>query len=160
MTGTRDRNPRLPRRIGLGIVTIGAVSLVPWIAYLAVNLPTTYSADNWNVAWAGFDVLLLALLGTTAVLGYRRHPLVAVTAFSTGVLLLCDAWLDVTTSSGTDHTWAIVTALVVELPLAVFLLVSSVRSLAELSASRPATAIPHADKSAKGLGTASSRSLV
>ena len=148
------------RRIGLGVVTVGAVSLVPWIAYLALTLPTTYSADNWNLAWAGFDVLLLALLGTTAVLGHRRHPLVAVTAFATGVLLLCDAWLDVTTSSGTDHSWAIVTALVAELPLSVFLLVSSVRSLAGSTASRPAPIVAQPDTSANGFGTASSRSLV
>ena len=126
----RDRNRTKLQRIGLAVVVIGAVSLVPWIVYLALTLPATYRADNWDLAWVGFDVLLLLLLAGTAVLGYLRHRLVSVTAFATGVLLLCDAWLDWTTSSGADHTWAIVTALAVELPLAAFLIISSVRSTA------------------------------
>ena len=77
----------------------------------------------------GFDVLLLVMMAATAVLGILRRQLLVVTAFATGVLLLCDAWFDVMTAHGEDRAWSVATALVVELPLAAVLIAGSLQVL-------------------------------
>ncbi len=130
--------PRTRRRPRFGPAVIGAcaVALLPWIAYLAVTLPTTYQAENWNLTWIGFDLGLVVMLTATAVLGGLRHPWSALVSSATGLLLVCDAWFDWSTSTGVDHTWATLTALAVELPLAAFLIVSAFRG------SRTSTALP------------------
>lgn len=120
---------RRTRELRILLVVGSAVLLVPWIAYLAVTLPPQYVADNWDVTWVGFDVLLLAMMVATAVLGYLRRQLLVVTAFATGVLLVCDAWFDVVTAHGDDQTWSVVSALVVELPLAAFLIIGALQIL-------------------------------
>jgi len=71
----------------------------------------------------------------TAVLGYLRRQLLVVTAFATGILLICDAWFDVMTAHGDDRTWSVVTALAVELPFAAVLIAGSLQVL-RLSAAR------------------------
>ena len=106
-----------------------AILLVPWIGYLAVTLPSQYVADNWDVTWVGFDVLLLAMMAATAVLGYLRRQMLVVIAFATGVLLVCDAWFDVLTAHGEDQVWSVLAAVVVELPLAAVLITGSLQSL-------------------------------
>jgi hypothetical protein len=108
---------------------LGAVLLVPWIGYLAVSLPRRYVAHNWDRTWVGFDVLLFLMLLLTAVLGLRRRPMVIVTGFATGLLLVCDAWFDVMTADADDIALSLVTALVVELPLAALLVVGSLQRL-------------------------------
>ena len=40
--------------------------------------------------------------------GYLRRQALVVTAFATGVLLVCDAWFDVMTAHGDDQTWSVV----------------------------------------------------
>ena len=111
------------------VTVISAVVLVPWIIYLAFTLPRVYVTHHWNQAWVGFDVLLLALILATAVLGYLRRQLVMLTSFATGVMLICDAWFDWMTSNRADTYWATVTALFVELPLAALLIVQACRLL-------------------------------
>jgi len=104
-----------------------AVVLVPWTGYLAASLPRRYVAHHWPATWVGFDVLLLVLIAATAVLGWQRRQLVVVTGFATGVLLLCDAWFDVMTAHGDDRAWSLLTALLVELPLAVAMTAGSLQ---------------------------------
>ena len=123
------------REIRMMVMVISAVLLVPWIVYLGITLPHRYVAHNWDRTWVGFDVLLLVLLASTAVLGYLRRQLVMLTSFATGVLLLCDAWFDVMTSDDVDRTWSAVTALLVEIPLAV-LLISGAFQMLRLIAAR------------------------
>jgi len=82
-----------PRELQVVVTMVSAVVLVPWIVYLAIALPRVYVSHNWDQAWVGFDLLLLMLLVATAVLGYLRRQLVMLTAFATGVLLICDAWV-------------------------------------------------------------------
>jgi len=65
----------------------------------------------------------------TAVLGYLRRQMVMLTAFATGVLLICDAWFDWMTSNRADVGWATVSALLFELPPAVLLIMESCRLL-------------------------------
>ena len=121
------------RRIALLVIT--SAVLVPWIVYLGATLPRVYVAYNWDLTWVGFDVLLLAMMVATAVLGYLRRQLLVVTAFATGILLICDAWFDVMTAHGDDRTWSVVTALAVELPFAAVLIAGSLQVL-RLSAAR------------------------
>jgi hypothetical protein len=120
---------RRTREVRILLLAVSAVLLVPWIVYLAVTLPRHYVADNWDVTWVGFDVLLLVMMVATAVLGYLRRQMLVLTAFATGVLLVCDAWFDVVTAHGDDQTWSVVSALVVELPLAAFLIIGALQIL-------------------------------
>ncbi|HJT38304.1 MAG TPA: hypothetical protein VJ818_07755 [Actinomycetota bacterium] len=95
--------------------------LVPWSMYMGFTLPTRAMARHYNVAWAGFDGLLILAAGVTAVLAARRSPLVQLPAMATGTLFIVDAWFDVVTAA--PHT-ALVEALVLafagEVPLAIF----------------------------------------
>ena len=120
---------RRTREIRIALMVFSAVALVPWTIYLAVTLPRAYVALNWDRTWVGFDILLLVMMLATAVLGYLRRQMLVVTAFATGVLLICDAWFDVMTAHGEDRAWSIATALVVELPLAVLLITGSLQVL-------------------------------
>ena len=133
--GTSNRWLRRTRELRILVLVVSSVALVPWIAYLAVSLPPRYVAHNWDVTWVGFDVLLLVLMVATAVLGYLRRQMLVLTAFATGILLICDAWFDVLTAHGDDQVWSVVTALVVELPLAALLITGSMQIL-RLAAAR------------------------
>lgn len=118
------------------VLMVGSVLvMVPWTVNLALTLPRNYVAQNWDTTWVGFDVLLLVMLLSTAVLGWLRRQMLVLTAFATGVLLLCDAWFDVMTAQTHDRTLSLTTALVVELPLAVVLVASSLQ-LMRLTAAR------------------------
>jgi hypothetical protein len=124
----RPPRGRAPTVIGTVLIA-AALALIPWIVYLSMTLPTTYQAQNWDLSWIGFDVALVIMLGTTALLTRARHPQAGMSSMATAVLLLCDAWFDWSTSGGADHTWAIWTALLVELPTAALLLTNAVRPL-------------------------------
>ncbi len=115
---------------------VGAiVGLIPWTVYLAITLPDKYIAQNWPATWVGFDVLLLLFMGVTAVLGLLRRQLLVLTAFTTGVLLICDAWFDVMTSAPADRWPSVLTAVLGELPLAALLITGALRIL-RLTATR------------------------
>jgi hypothetical protein len=43
--------------------------------YLGLSLPQNYSAQHWQLAWVVFDVLLLAFMIATALLGFANHRL-------------------------------------------------------------------------------------
>lgn len=120
---------RRTRELRILLLVGSAAVLVPWIVYLAVTLPPQYVAHNWDVTWVGFDVLLLAMMVATAVLGYLRRQMLVLTAFATGVLLVCDAWFDVMTAHGDEQVWSVVSALLVELPLAAILITGSLQIL-------------------------------
>ncbi|MFC8432904.1 hypothetical protein [Streptomyces sp. NPDC057253] len=114
---------RRQRRHALELLTVCAVGLVPWTVLLAFTLPSGYTVRQWRVTWVGFDILLLVAMAATAVLGWRRNRAVVVAAVSTGALLVCDAWFDVSLALGTpDVWWSVALAVFVELPLAAFLI--------------------------------------
>jgi hypothetical protein len=83
--------------------------------------------QQWPATWVGFDLLLLAFMVVTATLGFIRHHWLAICAFATGVLLLCDAWFDVMTAKRGDFALSLATALFLELPLAIVLIGGSLR---------------------------------
>ncbi len=115
------------RRIRLTLLTGGSIALIPWIGYLSVTLPENYVAHNWPATWIGWDLLLVGFMVATAVLGYLRRQLLLVAAFTSGVLLICDAWFDLMTAGPNDLWLSLVTALLIEVPLAIFMLTSARR---------------------------------
>jgi hypothetical protein len=101
------------------LFALAAVVLLPWIVLLAMALPSTHRAEHWDVAWAGFDVMLALLLLAVAVTAWRRSTWLEGAATAAATLLFVDAWFDVLTSSTkAELVMAIVEAVVVELPLA------------------------------------------
>jgi hypothetical protein len=64
---------------------------------------------------------------STAVFGYLRRQLLVFSAFTTGVLLICDAWFDLMTAGPRDLWLSVVTALLIEVPLAMFMIFSAQR---------------------------------
>jgi hypothetical protein len=109
-------------------VSVGAaVALLPWIVYLAATLPQDYTAENWRGTWIGFDTLLVVFLSSTAVLGFLHSPLLTVFAFTTGVLLVCDAWFDIMTARSGDRLVSVLSAVFGELPLALLLIGGTLR---------------------------------
>jgi len=117
------------RRIRLTLMVASAMVLIPWIVYLSFTLPETYVAHNWPATWVGFDGLLVVFMAVTAVLGWLRRQLVMLTAFTTGVLLICDAWFDVLTAGAGELWVSLSTAVFAELPLALIMISSAVRIL-------------------------------
>src|SRR5262249_46725728 len=116
------------RRIREWLTLCAAIGLIPWTIYLALTLPENYTAQHWLAVWVGFDVLLLVFMIATAVLGFVRHHLLTLFAFTTGVLLLCDAWFDVLTARrGDDLVVSVLIAVLGEVPLAAVLIVGALR---------------------------------
>ncbi|MGO9926504.1 MAG: hypothetical protein ACLPLP_10310 [Mycobacterium sp.] len=110
------------RRIRLGLMVGGSIAMIPWLGYLSWTLPANYVAHNWTLTWVGFDILLVAFMLATAVFGYLRRQVLLFAAFTSGVLLICDAWFDIMTA-GPDDIWlSMVTALLIEVPLAIFMI--------------------------------------
>jgi hypothetical protein len=115
------------RRIRLGLMIGGSIAMIPWLVYLSVTLPENYVAHNWPATWVGFDILLVVFMVATAVLGYLRRQLLLLAAFTSGVLLICDAWFDLMTAGPKDLWLSLVTALLIEVPLAIFMIIGAQR---------------------------------
>jgi hypothetical protein len=115
------------RRIRLGLMVGGSIAMIPWLVYLSLTLPEDYVARNWWLTWVGFDVLLALFMIATAVFGYLRRQVLMFAAFTAGVLLICDAWFDLMTAGPNDIWLSVVTALGIEVPLAVFMITGAQR---------------------------------
>jgi hypothetical protein len=111
----------------LGIMTGGTLVLIPWVVYLSFALPDDYLVHDWTATWVGFDLLLLALMAATVVFGVLRRQVMLLTAFATGILLICDAWFDLMTAGPNDFRISVLTATLGELPLAVLLITGTLR---------------------------------
>ncbi|MBF9068388.1 hypothetical protein [Streptacidiphilus fuscans] len=102
------------RRRGLSVpaVLVGmSIALIPWVVLLG-------TLGEWS--WVGLDVMELAGLAATGALLRRGDRRYALTASATFVLLVTDAWFDITTSHGPSLALAWVLALAIELPIAAF----------------------------------------
>jgi hypothetical protein len=95
-----------------------SVILVPWTVYLGVTLPSRQVSPNYDVAWAGFDVILALALASTGYFALRRSRYLAVVAAATATLLVIDAWFDCITSPEGQLWQAILMAALIEIPLA------------------------------------------
>lgn len=113
---------RRPAALVAVLSALGAVVLVPWIAYLGVTLPSSYTTTHWSGTWQGLDVGLVVALAATAVSTWRGWPSAPLWAGGAGVLMLADAWFDLSLSTtGADRVWSVVCACV-EVPVALLVL--------------------------------------
>jgi len=118
------------RRLLIAASLIGVVVLAIWIAVLEVKLPRHYRAGGWRAAWVGFDVALLLVFAATAWAAWRRRQVLIVCLMVLATLLCCDAWFDTTLDWGTNgFTLSLLSALLVELPLAVVAVIGARRLL-------------------------------
>ncbi|MHA3020727.1 hypothetical protein ACXPWS_10730 [Mycobacterium sp. BMJ-28] len=122
------------RQTHLGLMTGGAVFMIPWIVYLGFTLPQNYTVRNWPLTWIGFDSVLVAFMVATAVLTWLHRQALVFPAFTTGVLLLCDAWFDLTTVDPGALPASLLTAALGALLAAV--LIGGSMSLVRFNASR------------------------
>ena len=113
------------RHAHLGLMTGGAIFMIPWIVYLSFTLPQHYTVRDWPLTWVGFDSLLVVFMIATAVLTWLHRQLLVFPAFTTGILLLCDAWFDLTTAVPSELPGAVVTAVLGAI-LAIILIAGSV----------------------------------
>jgi hypothetical protein len=106
----QDDPPAAPGRpvpgwVGLLFICL-AVVIVPWIVVLWLRLPARDTVSHYRLAWVGFDVLLAVALARTGWTAWRGLDHVELPAVASATLLVVDAW------------FALLTALLVELPLA------------------------------------------
>ncbi len=91
-----------------------------------MQLPAHHVARHWDVAWAGFDAGMAAVLLATVVAAVRGSAWLTGLALAAAAMLLCDAWFDVVTSARPVDLWvAVASAVAVELPLAAICVVVS-----------------------------------
>ena len=96
-----------------------AVLLIPWIVYLGLELPERATSSHWDIAWVGFDAMEFAALALTGWFAYLRSTWIEVAATAAAVMLVVDAWFDVTTANGGwNLTQAVILGVGIELPLA------------------------------------------
>ena len=116
-------------RFGLLLLTGCCIALAGWIAILILTLPGRYTSADWQTVWVGLDIAELAGFAATGWAAWHQRQIVTFFMIITGTLLVCDAWFDVALSYGSsEFTTSIISALLVELPLA-FLLFASARRL-------------------------------
>jgi hypothetical protein len=118
------------RRILIAACLAGVVLLAIWIAVLEVKLPRDYRAGGWRAAWVGFDIALLLTFAATAWAAWRRRQVLIGCLIVLATLLCCDAWFDITLDWGTrGFMVSVLSAAVIELPLAVLALIGARRLL-------------------------------
>jgi hypothetical protein len=118
------------RRLFIAACLIGVLVLAVWIGILEVKLPRDYVAGGWRAAWVGFDIGLLLVFAATAWAAWRRRQILIVCLIVLATLLCCDAWFDCTLDWGTPgFTVSLLSALLVELPVAAVALIGARRLL-------------------------------
>jgi hypothetical protein len=108
---------RLVRWVGPAFVLFSVV-MVPWTVYLGYSLPSRQRSPHYDIAWVGFDVMLLVALAGTGWFALRRSRYLATAAAATATMLTVDAWFDIMTSPRHQLPEAIALAVLIELPLA------------------------------------------
>ena len=110
-------NARLVRWAGPSFALFSVIML-PWTIHIGLSLPARQLSPNYDLAWAGFDVLLLSLLACTGYAALRRSRYLATTASATAALLVVDAWFDCMTTPATERLQSFLLCGFIELPLA------------------------------------------
>ena len=122
-------SPKRRRYFLLGTV-VCCVCLAAWIGVLAVTLPRFYRAGDWRGAWVGFDLAELIAFAATAWAAWRGRQVLIMCLLVLATLLLADAWFDVTLNLRTSgFLFSLLSALLIEIPLAIFAIVSARRLL-------------------------------
>lgn len=116
----RDDQVARVTRIAAWVLVAGAVLLVPWAVLVYVELPSRVVAHQYDVAWAGFDLGLVATMLTCAHALVRRSRMMPIATSALGALLLVDAWFDIVMSRvGVEMVVAVVLSVVIEIPAAI-----------------------------------------
>lgn len=118
------------RKLGALFSIVACTVLVGWIIVLLFTLHRSFHAHYWRLAWVGFDVVLLFGFAATGWAFWRGRQIVIACLLVTGTLLCCDAWFDVVLDARTHGFWlSLLSALVVELPLAALAILGARRLL-------------------------------
>ena len=118
------------RAIALAVIIVCCVVLAAWIAVLALTLPRYYRSGGWRGAWVGFDLVLLVAFAVTGWAAWRRRQILVICLVVLATLLCCDAWFDVVLDAHTKgFELSLLSALVVELPLAALAIAGARRLL-------------------------------
>lgn len=105
-------------RIAGPLFALLSLLFIPWIAFIALELPSRQLSPHYDLAWVGFDVMVLIALASTGYFALRRSRYLTTAATAAGTMLIVDAWFDVLTSLRHDRMVAVLVAFAVELPLA------------------------------------------
>jgi len=128
-----DPSLRQRRRLGLLVMMACCIALAAWIAFLLLTLPVRYTSSDWRAVWVGLDIAELLGFAATAWAAWYQRQIVIFFMVMTGTLLLCDAWFDLALNYGSsDFTASILSAVLVEFPLA-FLLLAAARRLVRVT---------------------------
>ena len=123
-----DPRLRRRRRFGLLFMTACCLALAAWIAVLVLTLPERYTSHYWPAVWVGLDVAELTCFAATAWAAWHQRQILIFLMVVTGTLLVCDAWFDLALAYGSrGFVMSLLSALFVELPLAVLLFTSARR---------------------------------
>lgn len=118
-SGSRSSGRVPATRWAVPLLALAAAGLVPWTIWLTFTLPSRHVTQDYDVAWVGFDVMLVVAFASTTWAAIRGSRWLAPWATATGTMLVCDAWFDVVTSSGGgERARALLEAAFVELPFA------------------------------------------
>ncbi len=118
------------RQVVLVIIVACCIALAVWTGVLAVTLPRYYRSGGWRGAWVGFDIALLVALAATGWAAWRGRQVLIVCLVVLATLLLCDAWFDVVLDLRTPgFQVSLLSAVIVELPLAALAIVAARRLL-------------------------------
>ncbi|WP_441246765.1 hypothetical protein [Kitasatospora sp. McL0602] len=123
----------------LALLFLGAAAvLLPWTVLLFLTLPAHQQAQRWNIAWGGFDALLIVVFTGAAVRILRLSPRGVLVNSAAATLLVVDAWFDVMTAPTTGElVQALLMAGLVELPMAVVCARTALRVVSLLEQARP-----------------------
>ena len=97
--------------------SVVAILFVPWIVYLAMELPRRARTTHYDVLWVGFDIGMWVVILSMAAAAMRRSTRTQPLAVVAATFLVLDAWFDVVSSVSTKQFLAaLLAALVLELP--------------------------------------------
>jgi hypothetical protein len=114
----KPNSVHVPRWFAIAVAA-GAVLFVPWIVYLAIELPTRARTSHYDLMWVGFDLAMWAVLVGLAIAAMRRSTWTGPLAVCAATFLVLDAWFDIVTAdSREDLMWAVLSAVFIELPAA------------------------------------------
>jgi hypothetical protein len=98
---------------------------------MASSLPANHVTAHWRVTWVGFDIALTATFAGAAIAARRGAPAFRGFLVAASVLLVCDAWFDITTAATIHQLVSAVTeAGVAEVPTAVVCLTAARKPIA------------------------------
>ena len=103
--------PWVPAAFSAGAATV----VVPLVIGLVAIHPS-HAAVHLRVVWTGLDCFELGFLIASGVCVWRRSSAISITAMCLATLLFADAWYNISATTGSAETAAIVMALG-ELPL-------------------------------------------